>query len=846
MIIVNLRCNKKAPSMKKLLFLLLFLYSTQNMFAQLVGDCNAPYDTAEGLVEILVGEGVEYSNVTFSGFDCSAGYYSGTSNIGFTSGLVMATNGAEAIAPGGAGGGGGGAGVDLDLTEQLEMVNASATNLNNLIVLEFDFVPNSDTVTFEYVFASNEYPGYTCSQFNDIFGFFLSGPGITGPFTNDAINIALVPDPNDPTEYTNTPVIINTINSGTPSFGDSTPCDDIDPDWQDYSIFFTDNQGGTTVSYPGFTIPLTARAVLTACETYHIKLAIADVADGALNSAVFFEQNSFTSIPDVDYVLDSDVTSIFNSNSQYVDDLFEGCGSVAITFERPPGIAGEILIDYTLEGDAEDMIDYSITNISGGQIVIEEGESEFELEITAINDNINEGSENMNLIVEVVNFGCYDVSADTIPFVIYDQPDLELETEALSILCAGDQLQLEVIASGGIGGFMEPPYQLPPYTYQWEGLGTNSTQIVFPTETTDYCVEVTDVCGQQETTCITALVEDYPDLGYITSEDVILECPGDQALLNVEPTGGMGSLMTPPFTIPPYTYQWEDLGTNASQMISAEEETEFCVEITDVCGQQVTGCINVSIQEFPPVVAESEVVYVCDSIESELCAHAIGGNETYTYLWSNGSTEECLFDYPGEYTIVVTDECGVSGNAGGEILVDEPSDPVFEQFQMANENYGISIINYTEPMNGLSYLWSFGDGSTSDEIAPNQHIYEEWGEYVLTLGVTTEINSCYKELSQIVQVAPLYYFYAPNTFSPNGDKVNDGFMPSIVGAKTFEIYIFDRWGRQVFYSDDINDKWDGTFESEELVQGTYTYKVITTKQFDEVVYEEFGYVNLLR
>ena len=156
--------------MKYLVYFLAIVISL-NVSAQITGNCNAPYNTPESLVDILIGEGVEYSNVSYSGFDCSAGFFEGTSNIGFASGLVMATDGVESITPGGFGGGFGGAGVDVDLTEQLTIVGASATNLNNLIVLEFDFIPTSDVVTFEYVFASNEYPGYTCSQFNDIFGF---------------------------------------------------------------------------------------------------------------------------------------------------------------------------------------------------------------------------------------------------------------------------------------------------------------------------------------------------------------------------------------------------------------------------------------------------------------------------------------------------------------------------------------------------------------------------------------------------------------------------------------------------------------------------------------------------
>ena len=102
--------------MKKHLFFIFAMMLSNISIAQISGDCNAPFNTPEGLVEILVGDGVEFSNVSFSGFECSAGYFSGSSNIGFPQGLVMATGGVESIAPGGFGGGFGGSAVDNDLS----------------------------------------------------------------------------------------------------------------------------------------------------------------------------------------------------------------------------------------------------------------------------------------------------------------------------------------------------------------------------------------------------------------------------------------------------------------------------------------------------------------------------------------------------------------------------------------------------------------------------------------------------------------------------------------------------------------------------------------------------------
>src|SRR4030095_438410 len=100
------------------------------------------------------------------------------------------------------------------------------------VILEFDFVPIGDTIRFNYVFSSEEYPSFSCTQYNDVFAFFISGPGITG-----LKNIALVPG-------TNIPVAINSINSGTASDNDGY-CSGMGPG-SPFPQYFTNNSGGLT------------------------------------------------------------------------------------------------------------------------------------------------------------------------------------------------------------------------------------------------------------------------------------------------------------------------------------------------------------------------------------------------------------------------------------------------------------------------------------------------------------------------------------------------------------------------------------------------------------------------
>ena len=168
--------------------------------------------TVEQYVQnVLVGAGVTISNVQYNGgsanvtIDQVGAFSAANSNIGINNGLVMATGDAQlVVGPNNNSGltqGGGNFGqndVDLD-------VIVSPNGTNDACVIEFDFVPIGDTVKFNYVFGSEEYLEWVNSSFNDVFGFFLSGPGINGPYANSAVNIAVIPG-------SNTPVSINNVN----------------------------------------------------------------------------------------------------------------------------------------------------------------------------------------------------------------------------------------------------------------------------------------------------------------------------------------------------------------------------------------------------------------------------------------------------------------------------------------------------------------------------------------------------------------------------------------------------------------------------------------------------------
>ena len=227
----------------------------------------------------LVGQGIVISNVTFTGTPAQIGTFNGTnSNVGFDAGVVMAAGPINGLigGPGVADNGQPGSGIaDNDLLAVAQSVNPGIFSTNDAAILEFDFVPSSNVAAFNFVFSSDEYPQWINSTFNDVFAFFVSGPGITGPynapaaFPGGAQNVAVVPG-------TNTPITISTIH----------------PDLNgQYYI----NNNGNSFTHNGFTVPITINIDVICGATYHFKFGIADCTDDFLNTAVFIEANSLNS-----------------------------------------------------------------------------------------------------------------------------------------------------------------------------------------------------------------------------------------------------------------------------------------------------------------------------------------------------------------------------------------------------------------------------------------------------------------------------------------------------------------------------------------------------------------------
>ncbi|HWI52182.1 MAG TPA: choice-of-anchor L domain-containing protein [Symbiobacteriaceae bacterium] len=219
----------------------------------------------ESLVGTLLGANpMPVSNIRYTGAPLAAGQFTGGSGIiGFESGIILSSGYVRNVM---------GPNQTDDITGKTNQPGDDdlGPGTFDAAVLEFDFVPSSGSISFQYVFSSDEYNEWANSDFNDVFGFYVNG-----------MNYALVPG-------TEVPVSINTINGGNPV--------GVDPQNPEYFVNNEMPYEWLNTEMDGLTVVLKLQAPVWPNEVNHLKLAIADVGDDQWDSNVFLKEGSFTDV----------------------------------------------------------------------------------------------------------------------------------------------------------------------------------------------------------------------------------------------------------------------------------------------------------------------------------------------------------------------------------------------------------------------------------------------------------------------------------------------------------------------------------------------------------------------
>ncbi|MDP2385618.1 MAG: choice-of-anchor L domain-containing protein [Bacteroidota bacterium] len=299
------------------------LLTTTTLTAQNINDFKT-YKTqktgeldAQHLFETLIGEGVVLKSfsITKTPSDEAYGFFEDKkSSFGMKKGMIMTTGGIAALCSG-------------NTTQAMSnMTHANVENRNHysskgteclelqklinpgqktfdVCFIEMDVVPTADTLSFNYVFGSEEYDEFVGSEYNDVFGFFITGKGIDGEK-----NLAVVPN-------SKSPVSVNSINNGKHEYGSRIMA--ANP-----SYYVSNVNGALPIEYDGLTKLMEIRQAVTPYETYHIKMAIADVSDDSYDSGVLIEGQSFVSYErSYNVQFDKNTSDITNGYKALLDNL---------------------------------------------------------------------------------------------------------------------------------------------------------------------------------------------------------------------------------------------------------------------------------------------------------------------------------------------------------------------------------------------------------------------------------------------------------------------------------------------------------------------------------------------
>lgn len=461
--------------MKKLSILIALAFFAINSNAQVTVD-NTSMTVQQYIQNVLGGSGVVISNVQFNGGSAAVvneqvgSFNDVNSDVGLGAGVILGSGDVQLAAQlntsGSSGLGGTGlTGVDPDLAA------ITPNQVYDECIVEFDFIPAGDTISFKYVFASEEYDEYVCGSVNDAFGFFLSGANPAGGMYS-AFNIALIPDPLNPGTFTTTPVSINTVNLGVAgSNGTLSNCTSIDPNFASYNIFYTQNSVNT-YEYDGRTVVLEARAAVNCGEVYHIKLAIGDAGDAVYDSGVFLEAGSLTSSG-----IAMSVVTPFPNNT-----IIEGCGDAIVTITRSDTLTNDTIY-LNLSGNANPS-EYSVID---PMQIFGNGNTTITFNIAAFIDNVAEGTD--TILIELAgNIGC-----NMLTIYIEDYIEMQSTVSDSVNICTelGESAQIWTNVTGGNA----------PFVYSWSDAGgTLDTVVVAPGLTTYYTATISDACGNSITT----------------------------------------------------------------------------------------------------------------------------------------------------------------------------------------------------------------------------------------------------------------------------------------------------------------------------------------------------------
>ena len=463
----------------------------------------------------------------------------------------------------------------------------------------------------------------------------------------------------------------------------------------------------------------------------------------------------------------------------------------------------------------------------------------------------NLGAGTYPIVVSDSNFSCTTTS--TVTLVEPNPVEVEVPV-AFMDLCVGACANLSASANGGNGG---------PYLFTWSdaNMDNSSTQQFCPNY--DPSIDTTIVVFAEDnkgcrSDFASVIIHLYDSLE-VTLPAGLGICPEDSIWMEAIAIGGDGNgynfLWTPSSTL--------SHPTSSSTMAFPTTKTMYTVRVTDNCGTPaVERTVEVDIHPLPTIDFDAEgPLSGCEPFDITLTNKS---TPTQYSFWSvNNDPNEIaglsatLQSLPaGVYDIgirVVTPQ-GCEGTLYRPAYINVNPKP------KANFEFSPQPTTVLDPeitfgdlssANVTAWEWDFAGLATSIDKDPKYEFpSSDTGIYPVTLIVESD-SGCTNDTTHLVRIGANFNFFVPNSFTPNGDGLNDVFAPMGIGVvpSEYSLLVYDRWGNLVYSSKSVGRPWDGTINNtgEPAQIGSYVWKIVANDYTDEHQKNEYsGYVNLIR
>lgn len=384
-----------------------------------------------------------------------------------------------------------------------------------------------------------------------------------------------------------------------------------------------------------------------------------------------------------------------------------------------------------------------------------------------------------------------------------------------------------------------------PYTYKWSN-GHTSAKLGNVTAGS-YSLTVTDASG--------CAIEKQFNIGTASALEVELldqidaGCAGENAgSIHLGVKGAAGKFTAKWADDPSAGLNRENLSAGTYQLLVSDESgCTVAKSFTITESQALQARIETALDVDCTIGAITGVAWV--SIQ--------GGQQPYQISWNSGENDarEINFHSSGSLKVIITDALGCTSQA--EARVDFPAqinkagrlDFDYRKLEISSEpEVQVDeeiIFESVISEEFIGWEWSFGDGKASKEKDPI-HIFQSAGTFEVSL-TAYDIYGCSSIEKNIIQVnAPLEFITIPNAFTPNGDGLNDTFIPKLRAISDFSMAIFNTWGEKLYSSSGLETSgWDGTHQGQASPPGNYLYQITYTSR-DGEQFTRTGGVTLIR